>query len=203
MCDCDGSQDWEVKADTIIAAASVVIAISAVVVTVDANRQTRTHNRLSVRPLVSAAKLGNEHGVGIVLTNRGTGPAVIKTFRYWSDGRELSGAGVLKAAGLGGIPFTFGLSSENPNGARLSAGEESRLFWYAEPVTLDPATGMQKSRSAVFHGIQAGFSEISWDYCYCSIYDDCWHETAGRNAEQVSDCSRYRPAASLLPPESN
>lgn len=69
-------------ADTIIAAAAAIIALLAFVATVWQAHLTRTHNRLSVRPvLVSHRNRVTTDGgteISLVIRNCGIGPAIVK-----------------------------------------------------------------------------------------------------------------------------
>lgn len=80
--------------ETWIAIASVVTAVCALGVTVWQGRQNYKHNKMSVRPNLSAFESYDDNGktrlVAFELINSGFGPAIIKDFILVYDGQEVS-----------------------------------------------------------------------------------------------------------------
>ena len=107
------------NANTVIAVCAIVIAGASLVVSVYEARATRKHNRYSVRPILEldrSFKVGET--AGLILSNRGLGPAEVTNSSLWFDGKplgEFSESNVNKvrdvlslrpsAVTLGGHPF--------------------------------------------------------------------------------------------------
>ena len=129
-------------------------------------------------------------GAGIVVSNKGLGPATLKTLRYWADGRELTGRdGVADRAGLLDIPDTRVVFGVNIVNTPLAPNEDLRLVWVPLP------TDAGKVRTSALIGAWSGLKEITWDYCYCSVYGECWHsQTGDLDVKPVKECSIFRSA---------
>lgn len=82
--------DWE----TSISLASAAVALCALGVTVWQGRQNNRHNKMSVRPKLTASENyqddDNERTVSFELINSGFGPAIIKDFILVYDGKEVA-----------------------------------------------------------------------------------------------------------------
>ena len=80
--------------DTWIALASSATALCALGLSLWEGHQNRRHNKLSVRPLLTAEQnfenIDNEKIIRFELMNAGFGPAIIKDFILSYDGREVS-----------------------------------------------------------------------------------------------------------------
>ncbi len=80
--------------ETWIAVASAITAVCALSVTVWQGRQNYKHNKMSVRPKLSAFESYDDDGktrlVAFELINSGFGPAIIKDFILVYDGKEVS-----------------------------------------------------------------------------------------------------------------
>jgi len=76
--------------DLVTTIATIVIAIAAFVLSIWQFYASRTHNKLSVRPLLvfEAFYDPTSRGFGIFVMNKGTGPAIISDFRILVDGDD-------------------------------------------------------------------------------------------------------------------
>jgi hypothetical protein len=74
----------------ITAIGTVVIALAALALSLWQFRASRTHNKLSVRPLLvfDASYDPTVRGFGLRVSNKGVGPAVILEFRILVDGKD-------------------------------------------------------------------------------------------------------------------
>src|SRR5688572_25654309 len=72
----------------------LVIAVVAIVLAAWEGLENRRHNRLSVQPRLggeySSGRQGDSQYVRIAVENTGLGPAVIKSFRMYLDGKEVT-----------------------------------------------------------------------------------------------------------------
>lgn len=72
-----------------IALSAMIVAVLALFVTIWESYQSRKHNRLSVKPLLGIGVDIHEK-LEFTLSNQGIGPAVIKEFSVYFDGKLLS-----------------------------------------------------------------------------------------------------------------
>ena len=81
------------SAEIWVSVASVIVAVCALSLTVCQNRQNHKHNKLSVRPLLTTLQShdldGNIGSVSHILKNSGVGPAIIKNFIVFYDGKKI------------------------------------------------------------------------------------------------------------------
>lgn len=86
--------DWNLKADSLVAFASMIVAVLALGVTVWQGLVTRRHNRLSVEPFLtwSVSRTFDEEGATFVfaIENRGIGPALTKACYFTVRGERFS-----------------------------------------------------------------------------------------------------------------
>ena len=83
--------DWQ----SITGASSVVIALCALAISIWQGAQARKHNRLSFRPHLATwtHKNAETGSYEVELMNNGLGPAMIKKFALFVDGKLISGDG--------------------------------------------------------------------------------------------------------------
>jgi hypothetical protein len=124
----------------------------------------REHDRLSTRPIFRLAYFHNDTGAGWRIVNSGLGPARIRGFKVFVD--DVPQKPVENFSEV--IQNAFHLDAQanitflNPwAGSILPAGlPDEALAW------LPPGPDADK--------IEAGQKRISFEVCYCSIYDECW-----------------------------
>ncbi|MHB1872495.1 MAG: hypothetical protein ACYCT1_16790 [Steroidobacteraceae bacterium] len=139
----------------------------------------------------------SSQGVKLVVANEGIAPAKIELFEVLWKGKPqrspwqllASCCGVAVGAG-GELPHGVSLSFSSANGVVLPAGQRIAFFAFGQP---------QGAAQAV-EALRAHVSELSFRYCYCSVFNQCWlvDNRFGHpvfNPPQVSVCphspSRY------------
>jgi hypothetical protein len=65
----------------IVSICAIIIALASLVVTIWQGIITRTHNKLSVKPIPDILTSNFENRIAVIIENNGTGPLIIKTFR--------------------------------------------------------------------------------------------------------------------------
>jgi hypothetical protein len=186
-----------IKPELWVAMVSSVIAIAALSLAIESNSQQQRHSRLSLRPILEVGLRGEDNGVGIVIKNKGLGPALVKTFRIWHDSSEISLNDVVHRIGIAGIPNNRGFYFGRSFHITIPQGERQEVLWYAEKEHqynqgLSP-------HSAVYEGIASGLfsSRFYFDECYCSVYDECWHGTVvGEDEVVVKNCDNFKSSVS-------
>jgi hypothetical protein len=73
---------------------ALFIALLALIVSFDQMRETRRHNRLSVKPALESTEtlsIAYENFVGLTISNKGVGPATLEPFQIYLDGNLVNG----------------------------------------------------------------------------------------------------------------
>jgi len=127
---------------------------------------------------------GNEDGhptIALNLQNAGVGPAKIKTFELFWNGKAYPNAkALLEACCANPEPKSWAVSTTPPKDFVLRAGDSRRFLGFA---LTDTNVEMWKKFDRV------RFAELSYRVCYCSVFDECWvtHLT-NLQAEPVKQC---------------
>lgn len=156
-------QAWTVERWVSIGA--LVISCCAFALAVDAGKQTRPHNRLSVKPRLTIDFNYTGEGAGFRLVNEGLGPAIVGTFVVSVDEKPrqtwdavAEALGIKTDAKLWRVPY--------PDTAWLVGDPQPRVYW----IPKSPASDLLITQSP----------RVSIKVCYCSVYGECWSKT--RNA---------------------
>lgn len=156
--------DWE----TYISIASAVVALCALGVTVWQGRQNDRHNKMSVRPKLTASEDYHDDDYGRIvsfeLINAGFGPAIIKDFILVYDGKEVS-----KNNRKTYEDFLRHLSKDVVfqsmysfiPGSSLSAGERYELFSFRHKQGQD-VSFIEKLNLRV--NFQSIYEDETWEY---------------------------------------
>ena len=161
----------------------IIIALVAIVLAAWEGLENRRHNRLSVQPRLggeySSGRQGDTQYVRIGVENTGLGPAVIKSFRLFLDGKQVEADeraiwdGVIQAVAPSGMQVN---AHAIGTGYFLPAGREFLLFEARGPM---PRTA----------SIMDTAKRLGIDICYCSIYNsDCDRVTLATGPLDVGTC---------------
>jgi hypothetical protein len=153
----------------------------------------RTMQRLveaNSRPFIQFVFTNGEHSPGeadhqvmsLLVSNPGAGAARIEKFSVLLDGKPVSMSDALLQ--LSGAPNAASLGSMTVAQfapAYIKAGSEQiALRW---PRTDNNAAFWDKA-------LAAGREHVSFEACYCSIFDECWDEKSGTfRPAPVEKCS--------------
>lgn len=170
-----GARPWHKDAVSYTAA---VVAIAALGVSFWQGYASHKHNLLTVRPLLLAYAdfTVAREDAGLIIQNRGTGPAIVSATALSLGGHHLgtiSRNGWLEALRRGGI-----------------SSKMSTITWSIEPGfvidTDNPVVLIRPSTSASVEDLsQLGTfvkSRLHADVWYCSLYEQCWRMTYRNNA---------------------
>ena len=178
----DGARGWQRLQSLLV----LVIAVVAIVLAAWEGLENRRHNRLSVQPRMggeySSGRQGDSQYVRISVENTGLGPAVIKSFRMYLDGKEVTRGddsdrdrwnqiiAVIASDGMVVNAHAFGA------GYFFPAGRDFLLF---EARGTTPATG----------SIADIADRLALDVCYCSIYGShCDRVTLATKPVELKAC---------------
>ena len=166
----------------ITALGTVVIAFAALALSVLQFKASRTHNKLSVRPLLvlDANYDPTVRGFGLSVSNKGIGPAVILDFRILVDGKdETASASHPWAAALKKLDLNytfiqhFSLSSDTA----ISPRETLPL------ITAD----RDQIKDDMVHHMKNRLPRIGIVISYASVYGDHFTVRHAGNSELLSD----------------
>jgi hypothetical protein len=180
--------------DLLIAGIAILISCISLYVAV---QNTRTQDRLlaaSSWPYLQYSTgnrgPGGEERVSMNVSNKGSGPALLRSVRIYLDDREVRGWTELMQACCG-LPKPPGqedyaalsLVSSPLEGSVLAAGEELTFVG----LTKSP------SNSAAWNKLNQARWNIRIDACYCSPLGDCWRSDLKREEpRRVRTCEATR-----------
>jgi hypothetical protein len=155
----------------------VAIAALALGLTIWSGRETRQHNRLSMRPdLRLNTRFNTGGGGGWSVRNNGVGSAVVEWFRLFVDGNRVqSYCDLTRVLDLPeNLPRR---SSVEYPGAVIRAGSMAHLYFLP--------------RSEDARQLSGHVQRVQFEICYCSVYDECWiaRSSAQGANERVSACA--------------
>jgi hypothetical protein len=177
------TEHWIALASAMVSACSAFIAMCALTLSISEARAARRHDRLSVKPRYVFSFYYDDTGVGWRDVNIGLGPARVRGFRVLVDGVAQKPvpvfAQILKTAF--NIPPNSNVKFLNPRaGAIIKPDESDIVFW------VPSGPDAQK--------VMAGYNRVSFEACYCSIYDECWlfSSSSGRlEGTRDDSCSTF------------
>lgn len=189
-------------AESALAIGALVIAAVSLWVAFDTERTNR-ELVASERQLVAANSwpfvqigendqaLDGKPGITLLLMNQGIGPAKLETFELFWKGKPQSGTEELLRTCCqppGASPAwidAVGISSTH--GLVMRAGDVLNFIYIAQ--TPDNAAGVS--------ALRAGARNLSFRYCYCSAFDECW--LGERHFGRPTDLSPQRVRACPVP----
>lgn len=158
-----------ISPDTWTAIAATVIAVIALAVAVWQGFESRKHNRLSVKPAMAflIQKAKGKEPVGLSLKNHGAGPAFIRKFTIWIDGKAITSitrggwAEATLRMGLANILFRTGSVTQK---TVFAPGDERFLFGIKpENQTTE---NVERFRNAI------SSHKLRVEVIYASLYDE-------------------------------
>ena len=150
---------WDALA-AIIAALVGFLALLVAAYTAYIQRYTADIQREQVRAQVWPYLIpgNNDLAQSLVVTNKGAGPAVVRSVQVWIGGKpQADWNHVLSALGLPANGFV----QTSLNHGVLSPGEEMKVIFFAD-----------KDLWQHFHN--AAQNRVAMDICFCSALGDCW-----------------------------
>ena len=173
----------------------------ALIVAIDQGRETRLHNRLSVRPALESVEtqsIAYEDFVGLTISNKGVGPATLEPFQIYLDGMLVNGE--LENDRYGGWQTVLDRLCDGENGIKelcvsldspvrvsgirvyvirgqdvWSAGESRQVFGVAE-------TEHTVERE---EAVNAALKRLQVAVCYKSTYEERFGHDGGVSSEKI------------------
>jgi hypothetical protein len=190
----EARRHWQ--AADVTAVCSMFVSVLAFAFGVVVERRSERHDRLSMQPILQVKERFDDDGAGLVMTNKGAGPAYIRGYRLFVDG--MSGEQSPNYLPVPGASEKFYGIALNPQDYVLSPSDDFRLFWYAEN-RIDPITTNVRRESDDSFAFRQTMTTMRVDLCFCSIYEECWHQFWTFPPESVQSCEPYRSSKTAVP----
>jgi hypothetical protein len=146
-----------------VAVMVAIVAVCSLAVNVSQLSSARSQQRILMQPHFQISFFWDKTGAGWVTFNTGLGPARIRGFKILLDGHPLPYGDtylvISNALGLGiaGAALDF---TNMRAGILIKPDSSNHLLW--------ADTGPAEDR------LLPSWKRISFETCYCSIYDECW-----------------------------
>ncbi len=127
----------------------------------------------------------NKAAINVSLRNVGVGPASVKSLQVYRNGQAVRSADDLFTACCGqATAQNASTIIRNQDLDRfIPAGERSLLFEFAQ-------TAANREVWSKFDRVR---TELSYDVCYCSVFDDCYRLRTGRGVRMLRTRLRQCP----------
>jgi hypothetical protein len=180
----DATRKKGFPAEMLVAVSAVFIGVCALVVSLYEAQLMREEQRLSVLPIL---ELGRSHytrddspdkwRLSLHAENVGIGPAEVRDFHVWVDGRPHRTWRSAIAALIGDdVPISYGQSTIN-----------GRTIPTERMVTM-----FDLSNTEIAADIIAEFGRFNFEACFCSVFGDCWttdYAAGFSGSKPVAECS--------------
>lgn len=187
--------------DMIVAGAAILISVISLVVAVGHGRTMEKLVAANSWPLLryETSNLDDETQlpvIDLIVENAGVGPAIVKSFTIFLDGKPVRDQGELlrNCCGKPPEPVTpeqrlstdrgVGVITSSVAGTVVKAGERRVYLKLANsPEVNEQWEALNKARF-----------RVTFDACYCSVLGDCWRSNlSGVDARPVKQCPAPAP----------
>ncbi len=177
--DAAGAPDRRRFRITLVSGAALALSVAALLVSVLEVSAIRAEQRVQVWPYVQLDTRYSADGYAIIATNKGIGPARVRSMEISFDGEVVDDLDQLIVDSIGAEnAFSYELyKTSNPTRSVMSPDEGISLF--AVPW---------EDRTRRLADVWAGRASVA--LCYCSVYDDCWQaQLDGGEPSEVESCA--------------
>ncbi len=157
--------------NAIVTLAAILVSVCALAVSVYQAKIMRDTQQASVWPFVEVLPSNTQNGAWLGVTNKGVGPALVKSVYLEVDGQPFQRWQAMFDELLPADSVNFVWSSVN--GRVLAPNEEARA------IQLNPADARRVGRI---------IQNMTFEVCYCSVYDACWTTDLTRETVPVDAC---------------
>jgi hypothetical protein len=201
--------DRATRYDAIIATFVGVLALGVSAYTAHVQRQ---QVRAQVYPIVEVTSGYSDNEVHVKLSNKGSGPALIRNVIITDEGKPLHDWLELARSVMGGNHMNADMSYSSFGRSVLSAGEQSRVFSFTchkdqqsdkksaaanpKPAASLPTTSDFLPHEETCARLVAAIRHMALSICYCSTLDDCWTLTDAPDRDAITTETRRCPARS-------
>jgi hypothetical protein len=168
------NKKWYKQPEMIVAWSAMFISLLALLATMYEANLERENQLLSIWPrVVIQTHISDKQGYSIEVSNKGLGPAIIKTTNITVDGKtQNSWQDVFEKLKLQGSFYT------------VTNSLSSTIISQNETVI---AVKVEEAKAG--HTAGKGSKRIDLEICYCSVYDDCWLVSKSNQYKSVDQCT--------------
>ncbi len=153
------------SSESVVAAAAILISMVSLIVYIYQTKIMQSQQHTSVWPYLEwTMAYSTIDGIYLVVTNKGVGPAIVKSTKLSLDGQPVKSARELMRKITNGKSDSIYSFIVTVDKRVISPGEELRLFHMKDSSLRHMDLGDLNKR-------------IGYTICYCSIYGDCWAST--------------------------
>ena len=169
------------KVEFLVAICALITSVAAIWVAWDQSRIMRAQQHAMVFPVLQTGGFvsTNEETIqiGVNLANSGVGPALIEAVIPMVNGEEIDSLEPYRSS----LPPNYDISWAGIAGRAMAPGDELdaiRISWDRGDITTEH-----------LNATVAKWSEIDLQFCYCSVFDQCWLTTDDNSrAKPVEAC---------------
>lgn len=162
---------WYQKPDMIVGLSALMVSLVAVLVGVYSAYIDRTYARASVWPRIQLGRSYGNTNFTYLAINNGTGPAIIKSLKITYDQQVVNDwTQLFTTMGLQNISY----SQSQLNNIVIPANQRISALRITDKTLVE--TMLEQDNN------------ISFEMCYCSIYDECWQVNKSSEIMVVEKC---------------
>ena len=151
----------------------------------------RQQVRAAVWPILYFSS-SNAPTICFTLSNKGVGPAIIKSVIVRVDGQPVKDWDQAFDRLLG--PGNHHGSESDMNGVVLRAGEDMKPF---EPFDSEGKPYNADQSNPNWEAVNKGRERVTVEICYCSTLDECWTLSAGGSGRNSIVAGRCKPSSEV------
>lgn len=159
---------WREWVDPFLAVVAVVVSATSLWVATGTEQANRRMVAAASWPLLQADTSDLNSTITFSVQNGGVGPAKLKTFELFWNGKAYPGAHALLAACCGyrsaKSPEDSGLTTGGVSGIVIRAGESHSFLTLPQRADNAP----------VWQTLDRIRRKVTYRACYCSVFDECW-----------------------------
>ncbi|RTE87433.1 MULTISPECIES: hypothetical protein [Gammaproteobacteria] len=158
---------WYKNPEMLIALSALFIGFLTAIISIYSAAIDRQYARAAVWPKLEIFRSFSAHSFSYSVSNRGTGPAIIKYAIVKADTQYIERWSDLDA-------FSSNVRQSHISTTTMSSGQTIKAIEYSGELASS--------------GIAEVDATLSIELCYCSIYDECWLVDRTNENRPVSQC---------------
>ena len=163
--------------DLTIALSAIILSLISLAVAIGNARTQEKMVAAATWPLLQFGTTNNTDGepvIRLTVSNTGQGPALLKTVDLLYDGRRVDNAAFLLAACCGwSRDVNAAVKSEGGRGLIVTSRLGNVILAPGERVDF-LELWRTEANAAVWDQLDQERFKLSFDACYCSVFDECW-----------------------------
>lgn len=180
---------WREWADPFLALIALVVSGISLWVAIGTEEANRRMVAAASWPLLQADTSDLDSTITLSVLNGGVGPAKLKTFQLFWNGKAYPGADALLSAccGYRTPPQRPGMNS--PARTTLTTGGVSGIVVRAGETHTFLSMPLRADNVDIWRKLDRARRELKFRACYCSVFDECWIGTLKNlEPERIDKC---------------